>query len=99
MDNLFASRKYFYLDSVIKIVKDVSDFTCSNLKGTSEIDDTELLLNTKYGKEIYGPTGEIRIIGTKIVILILSLCLMLLGRDETCNTARNVYFQPFRQRL
>lgn len=62
LDNIYAPiRKYYYLDDIIALLKENGDFTFSHLKGSSAADDTELLLKTKYGKEITGPQGEVRI--------------------------------------
>lgn len=61
LDNVFAPRRYFYTSDVVALLQEVGDFTVTNLKGSSEIDDTEILLSTQFGQVIYGPQGEVRI--------------------------------------
>lgn len=65
LDNFLAPRKYFYLQDVLNHFERLGRYAWRHAKGMSEIDDTEILLQTKYGPEIYGPDGEIRIIITK----------------------------------
>lgn len=62
LDNVMAPiRKYYYTSNIVKMIKTIGEFEYANLKGTSEIDDTDILVKTRYGKEIYGPEGEVRI--------------------------------------
>jgi ubiquinone/menaquinone biosynthesis C-methylase UbiE len=62
LDNVMAPiRKYYFTSNVIEMIKAIGDFDYADLKGTSEIDDTGILVKTRYGKEIYGPEGEVRI--------------------------------------
>lgn len=65
LDNFLAPRTYFYLQDVLNHFGNIGRFTWKHAKGMSEIDDTETLLQTKYGPKIYGPDGEVRIIITK----------------------------------
>jgi ubiquinone/menaquinone biosynthesis C-methylase UbiE len=62
LDNVMAPiRKYYYTSNIVKMLKKDGSFSYSNLKGSSEIDDTAIVLGTRYGKEIYGNEGEVRI--------------------------------------
>ena len=62
LDNFLAPRTYFYLQDVLNHFERLGRYTWRHAKGMSEIDDTEILLQTEYGPVIYGPDGEIRII-------------------------------------
>jgi len=65
LDNFLAPRVYYSRDSFLKLLVDQGEYSWRHAKGSSEIDDTEILLNTSYGKQIYGPQGEVRLILTK----------------------------------
>ena len=62
LDNVMAPiRNYYYTSNVVDMLKEIGSFSVSNLKGSSEIDDTAMVMNARYGKEIYGNEGEVRI--------------------------------------
>lgn len=62
LDNVMAPiRNYYYTSNVVDMLKEIGLFSYSNLKGSSEIDDTAMVMKTRYGKEIYGNEGEVRI--------------------------------------
>ena len=65
LDNFMAPRKYYALAQVLDLLRPCGEFTYANAKGSSPIDDTARLLSTRWGREIYGPDGEIRIVITK----------------------------------
>lgn len=65
LDNLTAPRVYFYRDDFLRLMEEVSPFEWRHARGSSEIDDTEILLSTAYGAQIYGPTGEVRLVLNK----------------------------------
>ena len=66
IDNLTAPRVYYSRSKLFKdINSDSNNYQWRLAKGKSFIDDTEMLLSSKYGPLIYGPEGEIRIVITK----------------------------------
>jgi SAM-dependent methyltransferase len=65
LDNFMAPRKYYTLEQVLDVLRPCADFTYVHAKGSSPIDDTACLLSTRWGREIYGPDGEIRIVISK----------------------------------
>jgi ubiquinone/menaquinone biosynthesis C-methylase UbiE len=65
LDNLRAPRVYFLQDDVLALLRSHGDFEHRYARGMSVIDDTEMLLATKWGATILGPQGEVRIIVTK----------------------------------
>jgi ubiquinone/menaquinone biosynthesis C-methylase UbiE len=65
LDNLRAPRVYFLLDEVLAMLRPHGDFGHRHARGMSVIDDTEMLLATKWGPTILGPQGEIRIVVSK----------------------------------
>lgn len=65
LDNFLAPRVYYSRDRFLRLLHEEGEFTWRHAKGMSEVDDTEILLNTTYGAQIYGPQGEIRLIVTK----------------------------------
>jgi len=65
LDNFLAPRLYYTRDDFLELLKEEGDFTWRHAKGKSEIDDTEILLNTAYGAQIYGPQGEVRLVVVK----------------------------------
>lgn len=65
LDNFLAPRKYYRLEQVLELLRPHAEFTWVHAKGGSAIDDTSRLLSTRWGREIYGPDGEIRIVITK----------------------------------
>jgi len=66
IDNYTAPRVYYTRDQFLRLLEEEGEFTWRHAKGMSEIDDTEILLNTAYGAEIYGPQGEVRLVVTKL---------------------------------
>lgn len=65
LDNFLAPRIYYSRDEFLDMLKEEGDFTWRHAKGKSEIDDTEILLNTAFGAKIYGPQGEVRLVVMK----------------------------------
>lgn len=65
LDNLTAPRVYFYDHEFLDLMKEVAPFEWRHAKGSSEIDDTEILLGTAFGPLIYGKTGEVRMVLTR----------------------------------
>ena len=65
LDNFLAPRMYYGRDEFLKLLKQEGEFSWQHAKGMSEIDDTEKLLNTAYGAQIYGPQGEVRLVMSK----------------------------------
>lgn len=54
-------RKYYLTSQVIAMLRPLGVFTYRNLKGNSVIDDTDKVLASGYGKDLWGPEGEVRI--------------------------------------
>ncbi len=65
LDNFLAPRVYYALDDVLDLLGGDGAFAWKHAKGMSEIDDTQILLSKKFGSQIYGPQGEVRIAVTK----------------------------------
>jgi SAM-dependent methyltransferase len=65
LDNLLAPRVYYSLGQVLKLLQPHASFEYVHAKGLSPVDDTEQLLATPWGAEIFGPDGEVRIAVTK----------------------------------
>jgi SAM-dependent methyltransferase len=65
LDNFRAPRVYFLLDDVLAILRRQGDFEHRHARGMSVIDDTQMLLATKWGATLLGPQGEVRIVVTK----------------------------------
>jgi ubiquinone/menaquinone biosynthesis C-methylase UbiE len=65
LDNLLAPRVYLSLIQVLNLLRPFGEFEYVHAKGSSPIDDTKMLLATRWGREIFGPDGEIRIVVTK----------------------------------
>jgi ubiquinone/menaquinone biosynthesis C-methylase UbiE len=65
LDNFMAPRKYYRLEQVLELLRPHAEFTWAHAKGGSPIDDSSRLVSTRWGREIYGPDGEIRIVITK----------------------------------
>lgn len=62
LDNFLAPRVYYRLGDFLALLQKQGDFTWRHAKGRSEVDDTEILLNTAHGPAIYGPDGEVRVV-------------------------------------
>lgn len=65
LDNLRAPRQYYLLDQVLALLRQSGEFTHEHARGMSVIDDTQMLLASKWGSTILGPQGEVRIVATK----------------------------------
>ncbi|MEZ4752939.1 MAG: class I SAM-dependent methyltransferase [Bdellovibrionota bacterium] len=66
LDNIRAPiRKYYYTDQIVEMLKKQGPLSYKNLKGNSPIDDTEKVMASTYGREIFGPQGEVRILITR----------------------------------
>jgi ubiquinone/menaquinone biosynthesis C-methylase UbiE len=61
LDNLLAPRVYYGLEQVLDLLRPHATFDYMHAGGMSPIDDTGKLMATRWGKEIFGPDGEIRI--------------------------------------
>jgi SAM-dependent methyltransferase len=65
LDNFLAPRVYYSLEQTLNLLRSQGDFSFVHMKGTSPVDDTEKVLATRWGRELWGPDGEIRIVITK----------------------------------
>jgi ubiquinone/menaquinone biosynthesis C-methylase UbiE len=65
LDNLLAPRVYYRLKQVLDLLQPHATFDYVHARGMSAIDDTTQLMATRWGKEILGPDGEIRIVVKK----------------------------------
>jgi len=65
LDNLLAPRIYYRLEQVLDLLRPHATFDYVHARGMSPVDDTAQLLATKWGREIVGPDGEVRIAVTK----------------------------------
>jgi len=65
LDNFLAPRVYYSQDQFLRLLREEGEFTWRHAKGMSEVDDTEILMNTAFGAQIYGPEGEVRLVVTK----------------------------------
>jgi len=65
LDNLMAPRVYYRLADVIALLQPLGQFDYAMAQGSSPIDDTNKLLATRWGRDIFGPDGEIRLVITK----------------------------------
>ena len=65
LDNLMAPRVYYRLADVIELLRPLGEFDYVMARGSSPIDDTGKLLATHWGRDIFGPDGEIRLVITK----------------------------------
>jgi SAM-dependent methyltransferase len=65
LDNFLAPRVYYQLAQVLDLLRPHAAFEFAHAKGMSPIDDTTQLLATRWGREIFGPDGEVRIAVTK----------------------------------
>jgi len=61
LDMLAPIRTYYTPVVIERILHGQGNYRVSNLKGTSEVDDTDRQLASKYGADILGPNGEIRL--------------------------------------
>lgn len=61
LDMLAQIREYYTPADIERILEGCGEFTMTNMKGTCPEDDTDMLLSTKYGTDILGPHGEIRL--------------------------------------
>jgi ubiquinone/menaquinone biosynthesis C-methylase UbiE len=68
LDNFLAPRVYYGLEQTLDLLRPLHKFSFVHMKGTSPVDDTEKVLATKWGKELWGPDGEVRIVVTKDAI-------------------------------
>ena len=66
LDNFLAPRVYYSLQQTLDLLNKEGDFTWVHMQGPSPVDDTAKLLATKWGKELWGPDGEVRIVVTKV---------------------------------
>src|SRR5262249_14636250 len=67
-DRLLSPRpyyRYYHLKQVLDILRPLGSFSYATLNGDSPRNDTARLLATVWGREMFGPDGEIRIAVTK----------------------------------
>jgi ubiquinone/menaquinone biosynthesis C-methylase UbiE len=61
LDNVYAPiRKYYTLSQVQQILKEEGSFTTRLLEGPEDFDSAPRQLSSLYGREIFGPEGEVR---------------------------------------
>jgi SAM-dependent methyltransferase len=65
LDNFLAPRVYYSLDQTLALLRPLGNFGYVHMKGASPVDDTQKVLATKWGAELWGPDGEIRIVINK----------------------------------
>jgi ubiquinone/menaquinone biosynthesis C-methylase UbiE len=65
LDNMLAPRVYYRREQVLELLRPHATFSYVHAKGASPIDDTNKLLATRWGRDIFGPDGEIRIAVSK----------------------------------
>ena len=66
LDNVLAPRTYHYEADIIATLREVDPtLTYRRATGSSVIDDVDTSLATKFGKQVIGPQGEVRLIITK----------------------------------
>lgn len=63
LDNVLAPiRKYYSLEEVFQMFGEGADYSWERAKGTSPVDDSEMILNSKFGKYLFGPEAEMRLV-------------------------------------
>ncbi len=62
LDNLFAPREYFLASEIIKRLGKQHDLTWQHQDGPAIFDNPSRYIETKYGKDILGPEGEVRLV-------------------------------------
>jgi ubiquinone/menaquinone biosynthesis C-methylase UbiE len=62
MDNLLAPRVYYRLNQVLDLLRPCAAFEFVHAKGAGPIDDTTQLLACRWGSEVFGSDGEVRIV-------------------------------------
>jgi SAM-dependent methyltransferase len=67
LDNFLAPRVYYSLEQTLALLRPLGKLSYVHMKGASPVDDTEKVLATKWGPELWGPDGEVRIVVTKEV--------------------------------
>ena len=65
LDNLLAPRVYYRLEPLLELLRQHAALDYMNAKGMNAFDDTQKLLGTRWGRDIFGPDGEIRIAVSK----------------------------------
>ena len=65
LDNFLAPRVYYSPEQVLALLRPLGNFRVERMKGSSPVDDTQKLLATQWGRELFGPDGEVRIVITK----------------------------------
>ena len=62
LDNVCAPiRKYYLTSEILKLLGREGSFTHRNLKGIADDDDPERMMKARFGPDIWGPEGEVRI--------------------------------------
>ena len=66
LDNVLAPSQYYLESDIIAFLrKDDPGLVWRRATGSSVVDDVDMSLATKHGKEIIGPEGEVRVVVTK----------------------------------
>lgn len=65
LDNFLAPRVYYSLEQTLDLLRPLGKFEYMHMKGSSPVDDTQKVLETRWGTELWGPDGEVRIVITK----------------------------------
>ncbi len=65
LDNNFALRTYYYESEILDLLRPMAALESKYQSGPKIYDDMGKYLATKYGKDILGPEGEVRIAITK----------------------------------
>ena len=66
LDNMLAPRVYYQLEQLLSLLKPCGTFDYVHARGMSAIDDTNKLLAARWGRDIFGPDGEIRLVVSKL---------------------------------
>lgn len=65
LDNLLAPRVYYRLEPLLALLSQHAALDYVHAKGRNAFDDSQKLLATRWGTDIFGPDGEIRITVSK----------------------------------
>lgn len=65
IDNMMAPRTYYYETDIVDMLSAMNPLTFKHQSGPMIYDDMSRYTATKYGKDILGPEGEVRIAITK----------------------------------
>jgi hypothetical protein len=66
LDNILAPRTYHFESEILAFLReDDPGLIVRRAKGSSVVDDVDMSLATKYGADIIGPEGEVRLVVIK----------------------------------